>query len=199
MKTALAKASARRRWQKPIRTICVANSSRRISREKEAWRCWRSVSTSAWVGPGRCRRRIDAAAVGRARRHAREDRAANLRGDPSAGGRMDGRTARSDVARTAVAAARGVATQSEYRSVVESVAGDGAAPDKNALRRRAALSATLLARLQPHRSMLGQVKQQLRSAKARSLAALETCLADALAAVTPHHMQACFRHCGHEL
>jgi len=44
-----------------------------------------------------------------------------------------------------------------------------------------------------------QVKQQLRSAKARSLAALETCLADALAAVTPHHMQACFRHCGYEL
>ncbi len=51
-------------------------------------------------------------------------------GDPSAGGRMDGRTARSDVARTAVAAARGVATQSEYRSVVEPVAGDGAAPEK---------------------------------------------------------------------
>lgn len=44
-----------------------------------------------------------------------------------------------------------------------------------------------------------QVKQQLRSAKARSLAALETCLAAALATVTPHDMQACFRHCGHGL
>ena len=44
-----------------------------------------------------------------------------------------------------------------------------------------------------------QVKQQLRAAKARSLAALETCLADALAAVTPHNIQACFRHCGYGL
>ena len=44
-----------------------------------------------------------------------------------------------------------------------------------------------------------QVKQQLRSAKARSLPALETCLAAALAAVTPHHIQACFRHCDYGL
>ena len=79
MKMALANATARRRWQKRIRTICAANSSRRISRAKEAWRCWRGVSTSAWAGPGRCRRRIDVAAVGRARRQVREDRAANLR------------------------------------------------------------------------------------------------------------------------
>ena len=44
-----------------------------------------------------------------------------------------------------------------------------------------------------------QLKQQLRSAKARSLPALETCLAAALAAVTPHHVQACFRHCDYGL
>ena len=51
----------------------------------------------------------------------------------------------------------------------------------------------------PIEACWAQIKQQLRSAKARSLAALETCLADALAAVAPHHMQACFRHCGCEL
>lgn len=242
---------------------------------------------------------------------------------------MDRRTARSDVARTAVAAARGVATQSEYRSVVESVAGDGVALEKKTLyaaeqdtaanRRRRSEWREPARRIDPERlifldessvatemtrrygrarrgrrvreavparrwrtlSVLGairrsgwvgamtieaptdgeiflayleqvlgpqlqpgdivvmdnlaahkvagvresiqargaellylppyspdfnpieacwaQVKQQLRSAKARSLAALETCLADALAAVTPHHMQACFRHCGYEL
>ena len=46
---------------------------------------------------------------------------------------MDRRTARSDVARTAVAAARGVGAESEYRSVVESVARDGAARKKKSL------------------------------------------------------------------
>ena len=51
----------------------------------------------------------------------------------------------------------------------------------------------------PIEACWAQVKQHLRNAKARSLEALETCLADALAAVTPHHMQACFRHCGYEL
>ena len=44
-----------------------------------------------------------------------------------------------------------------------------------------------------------QVKQRLRAAKARSLPALETCLVDALAAVTPHNIQACFRHCDYGL
>ena len=44
-----------------------------------------------------------------------------------------------------------------------------------------------------------KVKQLLRRAKARSLPALETAVADALAAVTPHNIQACFRHCGYAL
>lgn len=42
-----------------------------------------------------------------------------------------------------------------------------------------------------------QVKQRLRAAKARSLWALEHALAQALVAVTPNHIQACFRHCGY--
>ena len=44
-----------------------------------------------------------------------------------------------------------------------------------------------------------QVKQRLRAAKARSVPKLEQCLADALATVTPHNTQACFRHCGYGL
>ena len=44
-----------------------------------------------------------------------------------------------------------------------------------------------------------QVKQSLRAAKARSVPKLEQCLADALATVTPHNTQACFRHCGYGL
>ena len=42
-----------------------------------------------------------------------------------------------------------------------------------------------------------QVKQLLRAAKARSLATLEAAVAEALAAVTPQNVQACFRHCGY--
>jgi transposase len=42
-----------------------------------------------------------------------------------------------------------------------------------------------------------QVKQLLRAAKARSLANLEQAVAQALAAVTPQNVQACFRHCGY--
>ena len=44
-----------------------------------------------------------------------------------------------------------------------------------------------------------KVKQLLRGAKARSLWTLETAVAEALAAVTPHNIQACFRHCGYAL
>ena len=44
-----------------------------------------------------------------------------------------------------------------------------------------------------------KVKQLLRRAKARSLPALETAVAEALAAVTPLNIQACFRHCGYTL
>jgi transposase len=44
-----------------------------------------------------------------------------------------------------------------------------------------------------------QVKQRLRASKARSLSALEQALAEALAAVTPQNIQACFRHCGYAL
>lgn len=42
-----------------------------------------------------------------------------------------------------------------------------------------------------------QIKQYLRAAKARSLSSLELSLAQALAAVTPQTLQACFRHCGY--
>lgn len=44
-----------------------------------------------------------------------------------------------------------------------------------------------------------QIKQGLRGAQARTLPALEQSLAEALAAVAPHHVQACFRHCGYGL
>ena len=44
-----------------------------------------------------------------------------------------------------------------------------------------------------------KVKQLLRAAKARSLPSLEHAVADALAAVTPSNIQACFRHCGYGL
>ena len=44
-----------------------------------------------------------------------------------------------------------------------------------------------------------KLKQLLRGAKARSLTALETAVTEALAAVTPHNIQACFRHCGYTL
>jgi transposase len=42
-----------------------------------------------------------------------------------------------------------------------------------------------------------QIKQRLRAAKARSLLALEQSLDQALAAVSSHNVQACFRHCGY--
>ena len=42
-----------------------------------------------------------------------------------------------------------------------------------------------------------KVKQLLRGAKARSLSALEIAVTDALDAVTPRNIQACFRHCGY--
>lgn len=42
-------------------------------------------------------------------------------------------------------------------------------------------------------------KQLLRSAKARSLATLESGVADALEAITSKDMQGCFRHCGYRL
>jgi transposase len=44
-----------------------------------------------------------------------------------------------------------------------------------------------------------KVKQLLRAAKARSLFTLEHAVAEAIAAVTPHNIQACFRHCGYGL
>ena len=42
-------------------------------------------------------------------------------------------------------------------------------------------------------------KLLLRSAQARSLATLESSVADALTAITPQNVQACFRHCGYGL
>ncbi len=44
-----------------------------------------------------------------------------------------------------------------------------------------------------------KVKQLLRAAKARSVSTLEQALTDALATVTPHNIQAFFRHCGYSL
>jgi len=44
-----------------------------------------------------------------------------------------------------------------------------------------------------------KVKQLLRGARARSLAALEKAVAEALNAVTAHNIKACFRHCGYGL
>jgi transposase len=44
-----------------------------------------------------------------------------------------------------------------------------------------------------------QVKQRLRTARARTLSTLEESLHQALAAVTPQHIHACFQHCGYGL
>ena len=44
-----------------------------------------------------------------------------------------------------------------------------------------------------------QIKQHLRATQARTLSALEEGLTGALAAVAPHNVQACFRHCGYGL
>jgi transposase len=44
-----------------------------------------------------------------------------------------------------------------------------------------------------------KVKQRLRAAKARSMSTLEQALTEALSAVTPQNIQACFRHCGYYL
>ena len=44
-----------------------------------------------------------------------------------------------------------------------------------------------------------QVKQRLRTLKARSLPALHIALQDALATLTPQNALACFRHCGYPL
>lgn len=44
-----------------------------------------------------------------------------------------------------------------------------------------------------------QVKQHLRAAKARSLSLLEQSLSEALSIVTPHNIQAYFRHSGYAL
>jgi transposase len=44
-----------------------------------------------------------------------------------------------------------------------------------------------------------KMKQLLRAAKARSLSTLEHAVAEALAAVTSHNIQACFHHCGYGL
>ena len=44
-----------------------------------------------------------------------------------------------------------------------------------------------------------KIKQLLRAAKARSLSTLEQALTEALTAVAPHNIQACFRHCGYGL
>lgn len=43
------------------------------------------------------------------------------------------------------------------------------------------------------------VKQTLRTAKARTLTALEAAVDQAFASVTPHKIQSCFRHCGYNL
>ncbi len=42
-----------------------------------------------------------------------------------------------------------------------------------------------------------KVKQLLRGTKPRSLSSLQSALSVALSAVTPHNIQASFRHCGY--
>jgi transposase len=49
----------------------------------------------------------------------------------------------------------------------------------------------------PIESCWSKVKQFLRNVKARSVEALDLSVAAALATVTPHNIQACFRHCGY--
>lgn len=44
-----------------------------------------------------------------------------------------------------------------------------------------------------------KIKQQLRSAKARSLETLESAITDALAAVTPNNAAGWFAHCGYAI
>jgi len=44
-----------------------------------------------------------------------------------------------------------------------------------------------------------KLKQLLRAAKARSLDTLESSVPDALTAITPQNIQACFQHCGYGL
>ena len=44
-----------------------------------------------------------------------------------------------------------------------------------------------------------KIKQQLRSAKARTVETLESAIVDALVAVTPHHAAAWFAHCGYAI
>ena len=44
-----------------------------------------------------------------------------------------------------------------------------------------------------------KIKQQLRSAKARTMERLESAIVDALVAVTPHHAAAWFAHCGYAI
>ncbi len=44
-----------------------------------------------------------------------------------------------------------------------------------------------------------QINERLRAAQARSLSTLESCLDQALAAVTPQAVQGCFRHCAYGL
>ena len=44
-----------------------------------------------------------------------------------------------------------------------------------------------------------KIKQQLRSAKARTVETLQSAIVDALAAVTPHHAAAWFAHCGYAI
>jgi transposase len=44
-----------------------------------------------------------------------------------------------------------------------------------------------------------KIKQQLRSAKARTVETLESAIEDALAAVTQHHAAAWFAHCGYAI
>ena len=51
----------------------------------------------------------------------------------------------------------------------------------------------------PIESCWAEVKPRLRAAQARSLSRLESCLDQALAAVTAQAIPACFRHCGYGL
>ena len=60
-----------------------------------------------------------------------------------------------------------------------------------------ALSAPYSPDFNPIEQAWSKLKQLLRGAKARLFEHLETALQWAIAAITPHHAQAFFRHCGY--
>ena len=128
---ALVNASTRRQWLKPTRTICAAIHRGASAGRRKPGSVGPAIARQRGlgqecVGDVSAHRQLGAAAVGPARSAQQI-----YCGNTPAGGRMDRRATRSDVARTTVAAARRAAAESEYRSAVEPVARAGVALKKN--------------------------------------------------------------------